>query len=288
MYYRGYNKADLDIQYNMRVLLPDFQQYFDKWESWSDRARNHLNGKLDVAYGNGFLEKLDIFNTARPNTPVHVFIHGGYWMALDKSNFSYIAEVFVSAGATSVILNYGLAPAAKMDQIVRQTREGLAWVWRHISEFGGDPSRIYIDGHSAGGHLVAMLMVTNWPEFAQDLPKDLIKGGLAVSGLFDLEPIRLCYLNETLGMDQKVAFQNSPIHSVPEAAPPLILSVGGLETDELRRHSYEFAWKWRAQGLSLDVVDMAHCQHYTIYDERARPDSPLNHAILKHMGLARG
>ena len=287
MYYRGYNKADFDAQYNIRALLPDFQEYYDKWGNWSARARNRLRGKLDVPFGSGSLENLDIFSAGRPNAPVHVFIHGGYWMALDKSDFSYIAEVFVSAGATSVILNYGLAPALKMDEIVRQTREGLAWIRRHAREFGGDPSQIYIDGHSAGGHLVAMLMVTNWPEFAPDLPKDLIKGGCAVSGLFDLEPARLCYVNETLGLDQEVAFRNSPIHHIPETAPSLILSVGGLETDEFRRHSHEFAWKWRAKGLSLEVVDLPHCNHYTIYDERANLQSSLNQAILRQMGLQR-
>jgi len=214
---------------------------------------------------------------------VAVLIHGGYWQRLDKSQFSYIAEGFVNAGVTVVVLNYSLAPEVGMDEIVQQSRAALAWIWRHALDHQCNPNRIHVCGHSAGGHLTAVLAATNWLTFGQDLPQNLIKGICAISGIFDLEPIRLCYLNAVLGMNATVSKRNSPIYDLPQKGMPLILAVGELETDEFHRQTQTYAECWRSKGFPLEVIQMAGLHHFSIVDELAHPRSPLNRAMLRQI-----
>jgi arylformamidase len=280
MHFLGYDKSGLDAQYNLRAAVPDYQNYFDQWDRRSKQARNILRNRLDVAYGSNPFEVLDIFFADQDNAPVAVFIHGGYWQRLDKSQFSYIAEGFAHAGVTVVVMNYSLAPGVGMDEIVQQNREALAWIWRHAQDHQCNPNRIHVCGHSAGGHLTAVLAATNWLTFGQDLPQNLIKGICAISGIFDLEPIRLCYLNEVLGMDATVSKRNSPIYDLPQKGMPLILAVGELETDEFHRQAQTYAECWRSKGFPLEVIQMAGFHHFSIVDELAHPRSPLNQAVL--------
>src|SRR5262249_42948034 len=167
---------------------------------------------------------------SRP-APVQVFVHGGYWMLLDKSDFSFVARPFHDAGAVSVVINYALIPTVDIDELVRQCRAAILSVHRNIAPLARGRERIFVSGHSAGGHLVAMLMSTDWPAFA-GIPADVIKGGAGLSGLYDLEPIRLSYLNDTLGLTTEVARRNSPVHLAPARSGPLLLPVGGLEGPE--------------------------------------------------------
>ena len=280
MPYLNYDQNALDAQYNLRAAVKDFQDYFDQWEQWSKDTRNHLQNNLDLAYGNKPLEKLDIFFANQENAPVAVFIHGGYWQRLDKSYFSYIAEGFVHAGVATVMVNYSLAPEVGMDEIVQQSRKALAWIWHNAQDYQYDPSRIFVSGHSAGGHLTACLAATDWITFDPELPQNLIKGTCAISGLFDLEPIRLFYLNEVLGMDAAVSKRNSPIYDLPQEGMPMILAVGELETDEFHRQTQTYAECWRSQGFPLEVIQMAGLHHFSIIDELANPQSPLNQAVL--------
>src|SRR5204862_429678 len=155
-------------------------------------------------------------------------IHGGYWQWLDKPDFSVVARGLQPEGAAVVVVNYALISAVGMDQLVRQCRASIAWVHRHAASFGGDPIRIYVSGHSAGGHLVAMAMSTDWQAFG-GLPTDVIKAGCAISGLYDLEPIRLCYLNAVLKLTPEDARRNSSVHCAPRRSGPLLLPLGGLE-----------------------------------------------------------
>ena len=285
MYYSKYSRSELDAQYNLRSAIPDFQRYFNHWERWSAHVRSHFQCRLDVAYGGTPAETLDIFLASRSNAPIHVFIHGGYWQAMDKRDFSYIAEGLVPAGITVVVLNYALAPSVGMDEIVSQTRDALAWIWCHAKEFGGDPLHLYISGHSAGGHLVAMMMATDWPDFIEGLPQDLVKGGCAISGLFDLEPIRHSYLNDVLEMDKEVAVRNSPIHYSPKLGAPLIISVGSLETEEYHRQSRDFARHWQAKRFPLEMVEMPGFHHFSVIEQLANPNSPLNQAVRRQMSV---
>ena len=186
--------AWLDAQYNNRALVPDHAQYFERWARDSKAAREHLVCLPDLAYGHGPGETLDLFPAQRrdsdPLAPVLVFIHGGYWRSLDKSDHSFLAPAFVKQGACVVIPNYALCPAVTIPDITMQMVQALVWTYRHIAVHGGDPRRISVVGHSAGGHLAAMLLACEWSRFAPDLPEDLVYNALSISGVFDLEPLR--------------------------------------------------------------------------------------------------
>ena len=216
--YRAYDQQGLDRQYRVTEQVPDFADTFAELDALSDRAAEALDCELDVAYGDGPAEKLDIFRVRGQGAPIHVFIHGGYWRAFDKSGHRFVAVPLVGAGVATVLPNYDLCPNVTMDDIVRQNRAAIAWTYKNAERFGGDRDRIYVSGHSAGGHLTGMMMSTDWTRYG--LPADAIKGGVAISGLHDLEPIRLCFLNEDVRLDPDMAHRNSPIHNIPKSAPP--------------------------------------------------------------------
>ena len=289
--FREYDREGLDREYNNRAKVADSADWLARYTREGAATRGVLACRLDVAYGPSPAETLDIFYAggappapgARP-APVHVFLHGGYWRALDKADFSFVARAFVTAGAVVVVVNYGLIPAVDMDELVRQCRASIAWVWREAPSFGGDPGRIFVSGNSGGGHLVAMLMATDWPAFA-GLPADVIKAGCGISGLYDLEPIRLCYLNETLRLTPEEARRNSPIHLAPLRSGPLLLAVGGLEGPEYHRQTDELAAAWRQRGLPCEVMDMPGIHHFSVVSQLEDPESELARAILRQMGL---
>jgi arylformamidase len=279
-----YNRTELDAQYNLRLRHPDFQNFLDQNEHESERVRQTYPCRLDIPYGRRFGERLDIFPAERPNAPIHLFIHGGYWQMLDKKSHSFIAEPFIKAGCAVVVINYTLAPEADMDEIVRQSRAAIAWTFNNARTFNADPSRIYLSGHSAGGHLVAMMMATDWMD-EWGLAADPIKGGCAISGIFDLEPIRLCYLNEAIGMDKQASRRNSPIYHLPKGAAPLIVSVGSLETDEFLRHASEFSTALEDAGHPYECLVLPGHHHYSVVQELGKEKSILIDAIFRQMSL---
>lgn len=281
--WRDYDQAGLDAQYNNRKRFPDYADRFKAWAQWSEAARASLASRLDLAFGGRPSERLDVFPAAQENAPLYVFIHGGYWYSLDKSDFSYVARGMVPHGVTTVVNNYVLAPHADMDEIVRQNRAALAWLWRNAAELGADRNRIYVTGHSAGGHLAAMLLATDWRRFGDDLPPDLIKGACAISGLFELEPIRLAYLNQTLKLTPQMAARNSPaLLDYPQGAPLLVV-VGEDESAEYHRQSEHMAAKWGALGYSCDYLVPRCLDHFAIVDCLIDPDADLVRRQLNHM-----
>ena len=283
MDFSEHDRQYLDTQYNLRAVVPNFQEYFDRWDERSKDTRESYPCDLNIPYGSAPLECLDIFPSGLQNSPVMIFIHGGYWQGSDKSQFSYLAQGFLPAGITFITVNYGLAPDVGIDEIVHQNRKALAWIWQHADEFGYNPDKIFVAGHSAGGHLTSLMASTDWPSFSRELPPDLIKGICAISGIFDLEPIRCCYLNAVLKMDEEVSKRNSPGIHLPELATPLILTVGGLETEAFQRQTEDYADRWRSKGLPLEVVAMPGFHHYTVVDELANPASPLNRAVISQI-----
>ena len=233
-----------------------------------------------MAYGDDPAETLDIFPAPEAGAPVHVFVHGGYWYSLHKDDFSFVAEGLVPNGVTSVIVNYGLAPAYPMDEIVRQNRAAIAWLRRHAAAFGADPDRIYVCGQSAGGHLLGMLLATDWPAFGAGLPRDPIKGGCSTSGLFDLQPIRLSYLNEYIRLDEAQAERNTPLRANFAAATPLMIVVGEEESDEFHRQNQAMAGRWRSLGYPLAFIERKGEHHFAICDALVDPESELVQAQL--------
>jgi arylformamidase len=276
----GYDQAALDREYNNSGKVANAAEYLARYPAESARARETLPARLDLRYGPRAGETLDVFlPEGQGPWPVHIFVHGGYWRSLDKQDFSFVARGFQPAGVLVAVIGYALVPTVDMDELVRQVRASVAWLHRNAAALGGDPARFTVSGHSAGGHLVAMLMATDWVRFA-GLPPDVVKAGCGISGLYDLEPIRLSYLNETLGLTPETARRNSPVHLAPAGGGRLLLAVGAKEGDEYHRQTESLAAAWRQRGLAVEVMDMAGHDHFSIVTELADHGTPLSRAIL--------
>jgi len=284
--YRSYDQNGLDAQYNNRARFPNFEEHFNSWKRWSAATRSKVTALLDVPFGSEDLEKLDIFPASLSGGPIYVFIHGGYWYSLDKSHYSYVAEGMLPHGVTTVVNNFQLAPDARMDAIVEQNRRALAWLWRNAASFGGDRDKIYVCGHSAGGHLGLMLLANDWTSYEPGLPQDLVKGVCSIGGIFDLEPIRLSYLNKTLRMDGADAHRNSPLHLTYRTSAPLSLVVAADESDEFQRQSREMRDVWRALDYPVEVVIPPGLDHFDVVNDLANPECPLVRHQLEQMDIA--
>jgi arylformamidase len=199
-----------------------------------------------------------------------LFFHGGYWQRNAKEGFAFVAEGALAHGINVAVAGYTLAPAARLDGIVAEARAASAWLGVHLAQWDGDPARIFVSGWSAGGHLAAMVM-----------GEPAIRGGIAISGIYDLEPIRRNYLNEKLGLDAEEARRNSPLLHLPDRAGPLVVAVGADELPELRRQSREHAALWRLHGLAGGFCELPGCHHYAALEQLARPDGALARELVK-------
>ena len=269
--------------YNVRRRHPDFEEHFAVWEAESVRVRDSLDCILDVRYGDGPNMTADLFPAPAVGAPIQVFIHGGYWRAMDKDMHSFPAEGFVAAGGAAVSLNYALAPTVTLDTIVEQCRTAFEWVADNAGRLNGDPGRIFVSGHSAGGHLTAMMLCTDWA--SRGRPTDLVKGGTAISGIFDLAPIMETSINDDARLDAEAAKRNSPIHNLPVAGAPLIAAVGAEETPAFVAQNKAFAEAWEARGFAATIMEIEGLHHFNVVCEMGRPGSALTTAALAQMGL---
>lgn len=285
--YREYDQAALDAQYNLRPIWPDVPEVVAFRESESAVVRGRIPGRLNVKYGASDKEALDVFppSNGRTAAPALIYIHGGYWHVSDKNDTSYIAPGFVDAGIAFVTINYTLMPDCDMDRIVDECRRAIAWIWTHAEEIGVDRDQLHVAGHSAGGHLTAMMLATDWRAVEPSLPATPFRGACALSGLYDLEPIRLSFLNDTLSLTPELVKRNSPLYLDPTMDIPLILSVGERETDEFKRHQTELFAAWSAKGLAVEEIAAPDCHHYTIVGHFGGPDTELHRAMI---GMIRG
>ena len=233
-----YGRERLDNLLNPSHRAPDYEEHVARFAARSAERRTRPGAQLDVAYGDHPRERLDVFTPpgAVAPLPVNIFFHGGYWRSSEKERYSFLADTFIEAGAALVVAEYALVPSVPFDELIRQCRAALAYVYQHAAELGLDPGRIHVSGHSAGGQIVGMLMAGGWQQ-PLGLADDVVRGGCGISGLYDLEPIRLSYLNDTLGLDRATALRNSPSLLRPSSAAPLIAAVGGLEGEEFLRQN---------------------------------------------------
>lgn len=273
MLYRGMNRAQLDVAYNNTAAVPERGAIVADWAARSATVRREHASRLDLTYGDSPRERLDLFLAADPKAPTLAFIHGGYWQMNDKENFAFLAEGLLPLGINLAVVEYTLAPAARLDGIVAEIRRAVPWLAEHLGDYGADPTRLYVSGHSAGGHLTAMTMTLR-----------AVRGGLAISGLYDLEPIRLNYLNEKLGLDAAEAERNSPLLHLPTMAGELVVAYGTHELPELCRQSIDYAQAWAERGLAGHLLPVDGADHFTILEALARPDGVLMGALLEMIG----
>lgn len=275
----------LDQQYNAHAAIADHPQIFARWREESARARGALRCECNYYYGPSPVETLDIFPPQNSDSPLLVFIHGGCWRSLDKRDFHFLAPAFVDTGVSLAVVNYGLAPQTAVEEIVRQILRALAWLWRNVGALGIDQNRIYVSGHSSGGHLAAMLLAAHWPAYAPDLPEDLVRGGLAVSGLYDLEPLtRAPFLKDDLRLDAAGAAHVSPVTYMPQRSVPLYTAVGGLESAEFKRQNRLIAEAW--PHCFVQDVPMPGFHHLNVIEQLGKAKSPLHAAALRMMRVA--
>jgi len=282
--YGDYTQEELNRQYNQLALVPNQPEYTEQNQMKSSEIREKLNCILNVSYGPTLDEVLDIFPAEQSGGPIQVYHHGGAWSASHKDDCSYIAEAFVAKGVNLIIPNFSLAPKVTLDEIVRQNRAAIVWAYRNAESFGGNLNQFYISGHSSGGHLAGMMMVTDWGK-EYGLPKNLIKAATSLSGMYNLEAVRLSYRNEYLFLDERSAHRNSPIHHIPHVCIPLVIGYGDGEHDEFKRQSNEFAVAWETAGNPVTKIIMEGQNHFDVGREYAKVDSPIMKATWAKMGM---
>lgn len=285
MLYRDFaTQEELDAQYNLNMIFPDAASWYEAFcERESEKVRSELDHRLDVPFGPTLAEHLDLYLVG-DEAPVLIYVHGGFWCLRTSKEFGFVARGPASRRVATVVTNYALCPHVTIDEIVRQTRAAVAWVYRNAASFGGDPGRIHVAGHSAGGHLVAMLLATDW-EGEYGLPQDIIKSATAISGLFDLAPFPYTFLQPQIQLGWDQVLRDSPILHIPDSAPHLLVAYGENETGEFQRQSEAFFEAWRAKGLEGRRLVLPDKNHYDVIDGLLEADSPLCSAILEQMGL---
>jgi arylformamidase len=274
----GFDGEWLDRMYNNRALVPDYAGYFQRWDEDSARVRSELPCELDLLYGRGPGETLDVFPAegGKGGAPVVFFIHGGYWRSLDKRGHSFVAPAFTRRGACVVVPNYALCPMVTIPLITVQMVRALAWTCRNVAQWGGDPSRITVIGHSAGGHLAAMMLSCLWQQYDPALPADLVRRALSISGLYDLEPLmHTPFLQSDLRLSPQQVLQASPVLLPPPAQGTLYTVAGGDESAEFLRHNTRIVEAW-----SKDRVPVCEAlpgrNHFSVLDALVEPGHRLN------------
>jgi arylformamidase len=226
---------------------------------------------------------LDIFPADRPGAPVQLYIHGGYWRGGSKDAYSFIAEPFVEAGVTMVLLEYDLCPHVTINDIVHEARSGIAWCYQNISRYGGDPEQLYISGSSAGGHLVAMALNHDWK--SEHLSQDLIKGAVAITGVYDLDPVFHISVNEDIRLTPELARDSSPMIHPPHNHAPLVVAVGQSETPGWIQMSRDFFTRCSQRGVDCRYLEVPGAHHFSISSQLGDPLSVMTQTVMEQMGL---
>ena len=280
-----HDTAWFEAQYNNRARVSEAPEILSRWAQASVLARARMTCVLDIAYGNEPGETLDVFPARQSGAPVPVYIHGGYWRALDKGDHSFVAPAFVQAGAMVVVPNYALCPTVTIEQIALQTARALAWAWRHAAQYGGDPSRVHAIGHSAGGHLAAMLLCCHWRTVATDLPGRLLAGAMSISGLYDLEPLRhVPFLQADLALDAASVRRLSPA-GFGRPRGPLMALVGADESEEFLRQNRLIRQRWGADAVPV-CQTLAGLNHFSVLHDLVDSTGGAHRLACALMGLA--
>ena len=281
--YRNFRPDELEFQYNPRVSVPEFPQLAEVRSAKSRKVRDSAQSWLNIAYGTSPRETLDIYAGEKAGGPALVYIHGGYWRSGSKEDNANFVPAFTQRGATVALVEYDLCPQVTVTDIVRQTRASIAWVFRNIVRYGANPSKLYISGHSAGGHLTAMALAQDWQ--TQGLPTDFIKGAVAMSGVHDLDMVMHISANEQIRMTPEIAEQNNPFLYPPRVNCPVLIAVGSVEPEGWKQMSKDYFEFCKQSGLKAEYLEVPGANHYTMSEHLGDPHSPLAQAIFELIGI---
>jgi len=283
-----YDQTELDAAYSQRTYAPHSDHVRHRMSVNSDAARSRIGAPKRIAYGSTEIEKLDIYPTSQPNAPVNIYIHGGAWRQGLAKGCGFAAELFVNAGAHFVVPDFTWVQDAQdsLRTMADQVRCAIAWVYSNAASFGGNPDRLYLSGHSSGGHLAAVALTTDWKrEF--NLPPDILKGGLCCSGMYDLHPVRLSARSSYVRFDDAMVEALSPIRHIDAITAPLVVVYGTLETPEFQRHAKSFAEAIERAGKPVELLVGEGYNHYEIRETLGNPYGLLGRAALQQMQLGR-
>lgn len=278
--YRGMNAEELEYQYELRSKEADFDSIVARWLERSAALRDSRDVAIDLPYGSGERDRLDLFRAAAGG-PLLVYIHGGYWQRGDKDMYSFVAEAFLDAGVNVAMINYTLTPACRLGDIAPQVRRCIAWLWHNAADLGFDRERLSVMGHSAGGHLTAMMMATDWPAFDSALPGDLVRAALPISGIFELEPLVHTSINAGPRMDVAEARRESPLFMEMFSNAPHLVIAGGDETPEFTRQSDAYCDRFRTPRRTMERHDVPGENHFGELERLAESTSEVFSRSLK-------
>lgn len=277
--YRGLSLAELEREYNPASNIANVGELHARRRARAVAAQANLSRALDVPYGGSGGETLDIFFAGRGEAPIQIFFHGGSWKGQDKANYSFIAEPLGAQGVISVNVNYDLCPNVTIDQLIEQCRRALAWVWANARIMGGDPNRISVCGHSAGAHIACRMLETDWSQHGRT-PDDVVKGAMLVSGLYDLEPIRLSSTNADVRLTPTDVVCESPMSRPLRRRAPVFITCGTDDNGEFRRQSKDFAAALAGRSYGAEYVETPGYNHFSILEALADPDHMLGRKMV--------
>jgi arylformamidase len=284
-----YDQAALDAAYDQAAYAPNREQLIKRRINDSAIVRRRIGEPERVAYGPAEIEWLDIYRSGRETAPVFIFIHGGAWRGGRSREFAAPAEMFLAASAHYIVPDFAWVQdvAGSLMVLADQVRRAIAWVYRNIARFGGDPSRLYIGGQSSGAHLAAVALTTDWQRDF-NLPADIIKGGMCISGMYDLEPVRLSARSRYVAFDDATVAALSPIRHLDRLQAPLVVAYGTCETPEFQRQNREFAAAVKSAGKKVRFLVGEHDNHFELPETLGNPYGLLGRAALELMGLRMG
>jgi arylformamidase len=285
--FMDYDQVELDAAYDQSFYAPLAGQIRNRLAAASEAARGRLGQPLRRSYGPTAVEQLDVYRAKRPNAPIFVFVHGGAWLGGEAKNSAFAAEMFLNAGAHYVGLDFIAIKEAGGDLRVmaEQVRRGVAWVYQNAESFGGDRNRLYIGGHSSGGHLCGIALVTDW-EKDFGLPADIAKGGLCMSGMYDLKPVRLSKRSSYVKFTDEIEQRMSSQRHLDLLRAPIVVTYGTSETPEFQRQSRDFAAAVKAVGKPAELVEAVGFNHFEMVESLGNPYGPNGRAALNLMKLA--
>lgn len=269
---------DYETEYNNRLRVPEHVDIVPRWQQASAAYRSAARADLDQPYGPGERHRFDLFRAGGAEAPLAVYIHGGYWQRGDRKDYAFVAQALNAAGIDVALPSYSLCPTVSVMDIVAELRLCLAAIWHKTGKYP------VVTGHSAGGHLTAAMVASDWSKVA-GVPADLVRAGVAISGVFDLSPLIPTSINDLVRFDAASARAASPLFWPP---PPkgrtLVAAVGGAESPEFLRQSQEITDTWRRASLDTECLIVPGANHFTVVDELTRPTSAL---FIKVATLAR-